>query len=117
MASAPNASPALSIEPTPVTIPGGWFWMGSKAGQDNERPIHRVWVDAFQLAAYQVTNREYEHFLHATPSQAPPLWDDPNFDHPEQPVVAVSWFDAMKYCEWLSAATDRKSTRLNSSHR
>jgi len=81
--------------------------MGSDAGQDNERPTHRVWVDAFHLAAYQVTNREYEHFLRATASQSPPLWDDPNFNHPEQPVVAVSWFDAMKYCEWLSAATNR----------
>jgi len=81
--------------------------MGSGAGQDNERPTHRVWVDAFHLAAYQVTNREYEHFLRATASQSPPLWDDPNFNHPEQPVVAVSWFDAMKYCEWLSAATNR----------
>ena len=90
-----------------VSIPEGWFWMGSDRGQDNELPVHRVWVDSFHLAACQITNREYEHFLRATAIQAPPLWDDPNFNHPEQPVVAVSWFDAMKYCEWLSAATSR----------
>jgi len=108
MASQPNASPsALLVEPTLVAIPEGWFWMGSNTGQDNERPLHRVWVDAFRLAAHQVTNREYEHFLRATASQSPPQWNDPNFNHPEQPVVAVSWFDAMKYCEWLNAATSR----------
>ncbi len=73
MASAFNASfSPLSLEPTLVPIPEGWFWMGSEAGQDNERPTHRVWVDAFHLAAYQVTNREYEHFLRATASQSPP---------------------------------------------
>ena len=37
--------------------------MGSDAGQDCERPIHRVWVDAFLLAATQVTNAEYARFL------------------------------------------------------
>jgi len=99
---------ALLVEPTLVPIPEGWFWMGSNTGQDNERPLHRVWVDAFHLAACQVTNREYEYFLRATGIPSPPLWDDPNFNRPEQPVVAVSWFDAMKYCEWLSAATSRQ---------
>jgi formylglycine-generating enzyme required for sulfatase activity len=98
---------ALLLEPTLVPIPEGWFWMGSNTGQDNERPRHRVWVDPFHLATCQVTNREYEYFLRATASPPPPLWDDPNFNRPEQPVVAVSWFDAMKYCEWLSAATSR----------
>jgi sulfatase modifying factor 1 len=108
MGSQLNASTsALLVEPTLVTIPEGWFWMGADTGQDNERPVHRVWVDAFHLAAYQVTNRDYAHFLRATASPPPPLWDDPNFNHPEQPVVAASWFDAVKYCEWLSAATSR----------
>ena len=100
-------SPTLSLEPTLVPIPEGWFSMGSDTGQDNERPLHRVWVDAFHLAAYQITNREYGNFLHATTYQLPPLWDDPNFNHPDQPVVAISWFDALKYCEWLSAKTGR----------
>ena len=109
MASSLNAfRPAILVEPTLVPIPEGWFRMGSDTGQDNERPIHRVWVDAFYFATQQVTNREYEHFLRATAIQAPPLWNDPNFNHPEQPVVAVSWFEAVKYCEWLSAATSRR---------
>jgi formylglycine-generating enzyme required for sulfatase activity len=82
--------------------------MGSEAGQENERPVHRVWIDAFYFAACQVTNAEYAGFLRGTGSDAPPLWDDPNFNHSEQPVVAVSWFEAVKYCQWLSESTGRK---------
>ena len=40
--------------------------MGSHLGQDCERPVHRVWIDSFYLAATQVTNAEYERFLRAT---------------------------------------------------
>jgi len=79
--------------------------MGCDAGQDNERPVHRVWVDEFLLAACQVTNAEYKLFLQATGNLPSPFWSDANFSHPEQPVVAVSWFEAAKYCEWLSVAT------------
>jgi len=82
--------------------------MGSETGQDNERPVHRVWVDTLLLAARQVTNADYEHFLRATGALPPPFWENPNFAHPEQPVVAVSWFEALKYCEWLSSTTRRK---------
>jgi formylglycine-generating enzyme len=94
-----------SFEPKLVSIPEGWFWMGSETGQDNERPVHRVWVDAFCLASCQVTNAEYAGFLRAARIKPPPFWEDPDFNHPLQPVVGVSWFDAMKYCEWLSAVT------------
>jgi sulfatase modifying factor 1 len=98
----------ISEEPRLVVIPTGWFWMGSESGQENERPVHRVWIDSFYLAACQVTNAEYIRFLDATASEVPPLWNDPNFNHPEQPVVAISWFDAVKYCEWLSSMGGRK---------
>jgi formylglycine-generating enzyme len=82
--------------------------MGSDAGQDNERPIHGVWVDGFYLASYQVTNSEYGMYLTASGSTPPPFWTDPNFNHPAQPVVAVSWFEATNYCQWLSAASGWK---------
>lgn len=91
-----------------MLIPAGWFCMGSDAGQENERPVHRVWIDAFYLGATQVTNADYARFLDATGTHAPPLVDDPNFNHPGQPVVAVSWFEAVKYCEWLSETYGRK---------
>ncbi len=88
--------------PKLVSIPAGWFLMGSEDGQDNERPLHRVWVDDFRLAECQVTNAEYAKFVQATGAEAPPLLNDPNFNHPQQPVVAISWFEAVRYCEWLS---------------
>jgi formylglycine-generating enzyme required for sulfatase activity len=93
-----------------IFIPEGHFMMGSDAGQggqDNERPVHRVWVDAFELAARQVTNADYARFLAATKHAPPPGWGEPHFDHPDQPVVAASWFDAVAYCDWVSRATGR----------
>jgi len=99
------ASHVLITHPFRVEIAGAWFSMGSDTGQSVESPVHRVWVDSFALAATQVTVQEYGRFLNATRRDPPPFWDDPNFSHPRQPVVAVSWFDALAYCEWLSSLT------------
>ncbi len=101
-----NAAPAAHIaEPQLVRIPEGWFEMGCRTGRDDEMPVHRVWVDAFNLAAQQVTNADYAAFLRATGHPAPRHWDDPAFHDPQQPIVAVSWHDATAYCQWLSRAT------------
>jgi sulfatase modifying factor 1 len=89
--------------PKLVSVHAGWFLMGSEEGQDNERPVHRVWVDGFRLAECQVTNAEYASFVQATGAERPPLWEDANFNHPQQPVVAISWFEAVRYCEWLTS--------------
>src|SRR5258708_26828183 len=102
----PTQLPACTpLEPALVQIPAAWFLMGSHTGQDCERPIHRVWVDTFLLAATQVTNAEYARFLSAVGAPPPPFWNDPNFNHPQQPVTGVSWFEAVRYCEWLSSQT------------
>jgi len=93
------------MEPLQIEIAAGWFFMGSDAGQDVETPIHRVWVDSFAMAATQVTVAEYARFLDASGTIPPQYWNDANFSHPHQPVVAVSWFDAVAYCAWLSNAT------------
>jgi len=98
---------ASFMEPPLVLIPEGWFLMGSASGQDCERPVHRVWIDSFLLAATQVTNDEYALFLTATAAAPPPFWRDQNFSHPRQPVVGVSWLDADCYCQWLASQTGR----------
>src|SRR5260370_19712841 len=114
LSTAVNVFSALRDAPAMVAIRARSFVMGSPmgsdagptnagpenaeteiVGSDNERPAHRVWVDAFQLAACQVTNAEYARFLSATNCAAPPQWNDANFNHPQQPVVAVSWFEAV----------------------
>lgn len=95
-------------EPRMAQIPAGWFWMGSESGQENERPVHRVWVEAFELGVFQVTNEEYGQFLAATGHRKPLHWDEPDFSRAGQPVVAPSWFDAMAYCDWLSRNVARR---------
>lgn len=91
-----------------MLIEAASFLMGSEHGPPNERPIRRVRIDAFELGATQVTNAEYAAFLESTNHPPPPTWNDPNFNHPRQPVVSVSWFDATRYCEWLGAITGRR---------
>jgi formylglycine-generating enzyme required for sulfatase activity len=96
------------LEPSLVHIPEGCFQMGHEQGFDSERPVHRVWVSEFLLAASQVTNAEYARFLESTKQPPPPFLHKSNFDHPQQPVVAVSWFEANAYCEWLSRRSGKR---------
>ena len=96
-----------ALEPMMVRVPEGWFEMGCASGRDDEKPVHRVWVDAFDLSAYQVTNEEYGCFLAATGAAPPKYWSDADFSKARMPVVAVSWDEATGYCEWMSGATRR----------
>jgi formylglycine-generating enzyme required for sulfatase activity len=89
-------------EPIMRQIPAGWFQMGNDEGRDDEKPAHRIWVDAFKLAAFQTTNADYARFLEETRHPHPLHWQDPDFNRPDRPVVAVSWFDAVAYCNWLT---------------
>ncbi len=105
--------PALKKEfiPDMVLIPEGAFLMGSEDGFDNEKPVHRVWVNRFMIGKCPVTNREYKIFVQQTGAQEPPFWLEKMFSHPDKPVVGVTWFDASAYCDWLSQETG-KSFRL-----
>jgi sulfatase modifying factor 1 len=85
------------------SIPAGWFLMGSDEGQDDETPVHRVWVEAFELAIYPVTEAQYGQFLAETHHDAPREWA-PSTSVPDLPVVGVSWLDAQAYCTWRSHA-------------
>jgi formylglycine-generating enzyme required for sulfatase activity len=85
-----------------ILIPEGWFWMGAENRYVWERPRHRVWVDAFEIARTSVTRADYARFLSDTGSAEPAGWTDPNFSNSEQPAVGVTWFAAVAYCEWFS---------------
>ena len=79
---APTSSAAMVQVPKCLVIPAGFFLMGSDTGRDEERPVHRVWVDAFELAAFQVRNRDYAAFMEATGHRAPKHWGHADFNHP-----------------------------------
>ena len=83
-----------------VTIPEGWFLMGSEEGQPSERPVHSVWVDTFEMAVYPVTRDEYACFLNATGHTPPREWHNPALRRKNLPVVGVSWHDSRAFCEW-----------------
>jgi formylglycine-generating enzyme required for sulfatase activity len=89
-------------------VPAGFFLMGSDTGQDDERPVHRVYVDAFEASAYPVTRAEYRAFLEATGHDRPRDWDDPAFAGDDRPVVGVSWDDAHEYCAWRTRGGSRE---------
>lgn len=95
-------------EPACVRIPAGEFLMGCETGRDDEKPVHRVSVDAFEMAVHQARNRDWAAFVKATGHSAPPHWTESDFSDPEMPVVAVTWFETVKYCEWLTALTSRR---------
>lgn len=97
--------PARPTGPPTVRVPAGWFRMGSENHFPWERPGHRVFVDACDLAMTALTRSRYEEFLERTGHDLPRGWDDAAFGHPDQPVVGVSWHDAAAYCRWLSEAT------------
>lgn len=91
-----------------VLIPAGEFLMGAVNDDDmgyarefqKEKPQHDVYLDAFYIDVYQVTNTQYKKFMEATGHRTPGGWDDPNFNALNHPVVGVSWHDAVAYAEW-----------------
>ena len=85
--------------------------MGCEAGQENERPVHRVWVDRFALGKFPVTHGQYRVYLESTGTEPPRFWLEPMFADPRKPVVGVTWFEAVAYCGWLASQTS-ESFRL-----
>lgn len=102
-----NLAPLLSITSKPqcpemILIPEGAFLMGNENGLDNEKPVHRVWLDNFMIGKFPITNREYRTFVEESGATEPPFWSEEMFSDPDNPVVGISWFDAVAYCGWMS---------------
>lgn len=70
----------------------------------------RIWVPAFAIGRYPATNADWAVYLEASGAAAPPWWEHPDFRDPEQPVVGVSWHEALAYCHWLSEHEGRSYT-------
>ena len=76
-------------------VPDGEFAMGSDL-VDDEKPQHRVYLNAFYMDTYEVTVGQYAKFL-----EAPPDWNIMNqARHQKRPVANVDWADAATYCKW-----------------
>lgn len=78
-----------------VKVPAGEFLMGSNNGDSNEKPVHEVYLDAYYIDKYEVTNRQYREFVEATGHRAPEHWGKD--DHP---VGYINWVDAVAYATW-----------------
>lgn len=72
-----------------VLIPGGWFEMGYNGGNDDEGPVHRVWVDAFLMDKYEVAQDQYRRLQLSDPSR---------FEGDRLPVEQQTWIDAIRFC-------------------
>ena len=100
-----------------VSIPAGELQMGSDdpEADNDEKPVHTVFIDAFYMDRYEVTNVQYQKFVLANPRWGKDRIDarfhDGNYlkdwignDYPSgkanHPVVSVSWYAAMAYAQW-----------------
>ena len=85
-----------------VWIPKGCYQMGSPAsesGRSGDEHPHQVCIEGYWLAKYEVTNTQYRMFK---PSHDSGNYEGNNLNGDTQPVVNVSWDDAVAYAEWLS---------------
>ena len=96
-----------------VLIPAGDFQMGSNSryGLNHAKPVHTVYVDAFYMDKYEVTNAQFKAFVDANPQWEKEKYH--NWDYLQHwtgnsypsgrgshPVVYVSWYAAMAYAQW-----------------
>jgi formylglycine-generating enzyme required for sulfatase activity len=84
-----------------VYVPAGEFTMGSDEGNDNEKPVHTVYLDAFYIDKTEVTNAQYRACVEAKACDSPSdttYYD--NADYDQHPVVYVNWYQAEAYCQW-----------------
>lgn len=90
--------------PEMLVIPPGRFLMGSPENElarcEDEAPQHWVtFAKPFAIGCYTVTFADYERFCSKTKRDLP---HDNDWGRGWQPVINVSWHDALAYCAWLS---------------
>ena len=83
-----------------VLVEGGTFTMGDTDGASDEKPTHKVtFTYNFYIGKYEVTFDEYDAFCSATGKSKP---NDQGWGRGSRPVINVTWWDAIDYCNWLS---------------
>ena len=95
-----------------VLVPAGEFLMGDREGHPDERPVTRAKIEKpFWVGRCEISNEQYARFDPAHDSHV----ESKNtyqfgvhgypLDRPQQPVVRISWRQAVAFCEWLSEET------------
>jgi len=77
-----------------ILVPAGEFVMGDESEACKRR------LDAYYIGKNPVSNAQYRRFLEDTKRPEPLFWDNKRYNRPNQPVVGVTWRDAIAYCEW-----------------
>jgi len=99
-----NNDPLLAdyLDNQMVLIPAGDFLMGSDTARHDEKPAHLVYLDAYELDRFEVTNIQYQRFLIETGTTPPRYWDAYSYPAEQSvfPVLSVRWKDANAYCNW-----------------
>jgi formylglycine-generating enzyme required for sulfatase activity len=126
--SIPNTKVVFDMVP----IPAGTFTMGSPSNEpgrgDDEGPAHQVSLKAFYIGTREVTWDEYDEFAFSqdllrkrklgltAPADAadamsrptPPYADESwGWGKEKQPVIGITQYAAVHYCQWLSARTGK----------
>ncbi len=84
-----------------VFIPGGAFLMGIDEIECDANPLHEVFVEAFYIDKYPVTNIQYERFVVVMEYTSEGNWEDYFTDGKDNfPVVGVTYNDAKSYAAW-----------------
>jgi formylglycine-generating enzyme required for sulfatase activity len=109
-APAPSLPPGVLLRPfgrdsaPMVFVPAGPFTMGMSESEvvtaPAERPQRTVTLGPFWIDQFEVTNERYRIFRESTRHRPPSVGGDVRFAGPDQPVVGVSWYDAVAYCRW-----------------
>lgn len=85
-----------------VVVPAGEFMMGSAAGDSDEQPEHKVYLDSFSMDVYEVTVGQYAAFLQAKGIDQPSDWKAMNQPaNQKRPIANVDSTDASVYCKWV----------------
>jgi formylglycine-generating enzyme required for sulfatase activity len=103
------ACAAPSVTGERAQVPAGEFNMGSAPGEGSadEQPRHRVWLSAFDIDRFEVTNRRYRACVKAGRCEPPQMrsshlrseyFDDDRFS--DYPVIFVDKSQAAAFCEF-----------------